>query len=591
MIGGSSRRGPLVPAILALAATFGLPVDALETDRVAVEQLPNESPTEASFAFEDACYRVGVNPTGVRPVQVFTHAGGTFVRLRVSGPQLILRCLNSLARPRRGVDGSIHWFDGFAGGRVLPAGVADDRIPDSEWYSPSTPDLPRPAIDTALVEELAHGSGQARTAVAKMPVDAALIHVRALIDRGGPGPLAALEEIAREDPHARVRRAAVEALTPGVSADTILAVAGREAAWQVRLAAVDQLGALSNAGLGQKSADAGALLLKLVANDPDWTVRRECIWVMSTALVKQGSQTLHDVILQPIDARVRAAALEALAGAHLTNAADVHRAMSDVAPEVRAIGAEILMEQMRSDDVRALWVALNDPSRLVRIAVAPFLYRVDDKTIAPDLWTLYGREADEVDADPEFERALLDALARQPFSGLGQRIQFRLKQDVRPEERRLLARTLAIVSPELARALLEPLLAGSEAAARSIAADALPDSPSVHARRLQLLEDPDSDVRAGTLLGLCRASHEPLVELATKADLDPTELGHEAMMAAARCGQVQPQPPRIRTSLLLTADEALTHGDPAAAVWPALAAIVLLMVSVVALKVTGARYK
>jgi len=115
---------------------------------------------------------------------------------------------------------------------------------------------------------------------------------------------------------------------------------------------------------------------------------------------------------QKNDPRLRAIALEMLAGIQQTNDEVIRDAIADSAPEVRAIGAEVLVSQLDPQTAPQLWKAIRDPSRLVRLAAAPFLDRVDDESIASDLWPLYQSEADRMDADAGFERTLLDSMVR-----------------------------------------------------------------------------------------------------------------------------------------------------------------------------------
>jgi HEAT repeat protein len=561
----------------------GAASEAVETDRIALEQLAGETPLDVALAYQDACFRIGVTPAGVSPLQAFDHGGTRFVRIAVAGPGPVLRCLNGVSG-RDAIDGTIHWLDGSAAGLLRSSrGAADVRVPDHDWYALTTPLVTFPPVDNTLVQGLASGAADARQEFAALPLDAALIQLGALAARGGPEVLAVLEKLAGADTRSPVRRRAVMSLDPTISAATILDRALHDTAWQVRLAAVEQLGRLATSP-SPRAADGVSALLQVATSDADWTVQRRAIWALSSAMVRDAAASLHALASRPsADARVRAVALESLAGAHVIERDEITRALVDPAPEVRAIGAELLAAQMGPGDAPALWRALNDPDRLVRLATAPFLDHIDDPTIAPALWRLYQSEAVLVDADSDFERSILGALARHPDVVVADAMKTRLMEGpLPPDERRLLSRTLAAAAPAMARGVLEPWLASPDPHLRSVAADAAPDSPAVHDRRVELLGDPDSDVRAGALLGLCRASLVPLNEIADKIDLARTPLGDEASAAAARCGAHAPQVTRLRTYLAgpPPPGEARQGGGS----WAAIVAIVLLIVSVLGVK-------
>src|SRR6185312_1853809 len=127
----------------------------------------------------------------------------------------------------------------------------------ADWIKPGAT-LPSSPPDQALVDSIAHGSAEARTKLGQAPLDAALADMGALMSRGGPGPLAAMEIIARTDPHWAVRVAAVDSLDPNLSLTVIMEAALHDPAWEVRLNAVTRLGAVSGS-MAARAPEASAL--------------------------------------------------------------------------------------------------------------------------------------------------------------------------------------------------------------------------------------------------------------------------------------------------------------------------------------------
>lgn len=576
-------------ALALLVAASSAPARAATTDRIALEQLTGETPTEVALAYLEACLRLGAAPDNIRPVQTFRYADKPFVRLEIEGPSHVLRCLNTLSG-RDAIDGTIHWLDGSSGGLLLSsAGTGHEVVvPEAQWYSVEGGPIVLPKIDEAFVDELLRGSAASRDRLRELPLDAALTQLNGLVMRGGPQAQAALELIASSDPRWAVRRSALLALDPNVSAQTILERSRRDEAWQVRLAAVDQVRnvALSTS---QRSDDASALLLKIAREDRDWSVQRQAIWSMPSAQVRDSDKALMALVTQEgVDSRVRAIALEVLGGVGKASRTDLRKALKSPLEDLRAVAAQIVINEMKAADAPFLWAALNDNSRVVRIAAAPFLYRVDDPTLGPVLWPLYQHEADLIDADPEFEQALLDALARHPYAGLGDAMAARLARGgLSPDELRLLTRAFARVEPKKASALLEPDLKSGDLLKRSIAADATPDTPAAHARRLEFLSDPDGRLRASAILGLCRSSPQPLSGLAASADLGGSPLEQEARTEAARCGESD-NGQRFATRLNKPAERPVAP-RPNEHRWPALLGMFLFVVHVLVTKISAAR--
>jgi HEAT repeat protein len=574
---------PSLAAWLVLPALLAAPVGAITTDRLALEQHVGESPTDVAFAFLEGCLRLGTAPDDVRPVQVFQAHGKSFVRLAVSGPPLVLRCQNALSG-RDAVDGTIHWLDGSTGGLLLSSvgSAHEEVIPDADWITPNAM-IPLPTVDESLVDELIRGSEQGREKLRGLPPDAALMHLQSLIHRGGPPALAALERIATTDPRWSVRRSAVLALDPAVSASTIFDRARKDEAWQVRLAGVGQLHNVMTSQ-SPRAEDAAILLLRVAKEDTDWSVQREAVWSMPSTQVRASGNALKEIVWKDgTDARVRAVTLEALGGVAQLSRGETDRALHFPAEEVRAVGAEILVSSLQRDDVRKLWAALNDPARIVRLAAAPVLYRLDDGTIGPTVWSLYLAEAEQMDADFDFERAAFDLLARRPYPGLAESIESRLLSGrLSPDELRLLSRTLAKIAPNRATQLLQADLGSPDRLKRSIAADALPDNPAAHARRIEFLTDPDPLLRASALLGLCRASSQPLSAELAKAELPTFPLGEEARLAAARCGSPEPPLERFSTALRRAPSRAASNSR-----WAALLGMGLLLAHVLFTKIAA----
>jgi HEAT repeat protein len=575
-----------------MALALNREASAVTDERLAVQLLQDESAWDGALAFDRACYHAGISGVLTFPAQTFSHGQKPYVRLLVEGPPSVRACLNGLEPGRRGVTGAAHWFDGFQGGLVtnIPPNEPEDRVPDTEWLAASGQALSPPTEDAALVDELARGSAEALKKLQGVSLGNALVGTRALAGRGGPGALAALELIARQHPHWRVRRAAIESLNPIVSTRALMEAARRDASWEVRAGAVEMLQTMANTvdpSLPTRSTEAAKLVIELIARDAAWEVRRQAIWTLSSELVGDAKGVLRERLQTDPEPRVRATALEALAGARQLDRSEAKRALKDPAPEVRAIAAVAFASEMRVGDAPELWKALNDPARGVRLAASGFLARIQDATIGPKLWELYLAESELIDADPSFQRVVLDELGRAPFPELASKVRERLQQSLAPEERRLLSLLFSKLEPAQAAQQFLPETRSEDARVRALSAEVAPDTPEVLARRLELLQDNDSDVRAAAVLGLCRskdaARHEGRI---AALQFEPTPLGQEAVVARSQCGA--PEPRMIPLQTALEAPTGLATPDANAGLWPAVIGLALMFFSVFAIKLIPA---
>lgn len=578
-----------VARLAGLVVALPLVAQAVASDRLAVEVLPGETVQEAALSYERACYRLGAQVSSVHPVQPFTHRGARYVRLFVDGSPFALRCLSELEPGRRAVDGTIEWFDGFRGGLLVPSPGEDDRLPDGEWYDPDALP-PEPRADDALVARLGAGDLEALDELDRRPLEEALVEVDALAARADAKALATLELVARRHPHWRVRRAALGTLDATVSTAAIIELARNDPAWEVRHGAIEQLGLLAGSlGLpGLPSAVAPEeLLVEVARGDPAWEVRRAALWQLSSAAAARNQAPLEQLAATDAEPRVRAAALETLAGAGLASRLLLRRAFADPAAPVRMSAAGALVRLLERGDLPALWSAMNAPERGVRLAAAPLLDRLDDRTIGPLVWTLYLREAEETDADTEYLRTLATYLARLPFPSLAATAGLRLDQPISPAEKRVLTTLYATLAPAEAAARLTPLLASPDAALRGVAAESTPSSAAVATRRIALLQDEEPDVRAAALLGLCRLDGGAPPEVLALADLVPMGLGQEALHVRQTCGAPEARPVRFATALEGRLDDDAAPAGAGRGAWPAAVGMLLLFVSVLGLKLTG----
>lgn len=556
---------------------------AVQTDRVAIERFDGESPWDAAFEYERACWQLGAEPSYAHPVQTFSFDERQFVRLAVDGDELSTRCLEQLPDGRRGVDGSVHWFDGFQGGVLVPSGA---RVPDAVWYAPGSR-LDAPKVDPELVESLTRSDPQALATAKGLNPAAVFALVQALTARAGVTALPALEQLASTHPHWRARRAATEALDVNLSYATLEKIARSDEAWEVRHAAVGLVGLAASAPLARVAPheqEAAQTLDWLLANDAAWQVRRQAIWRLSSAVASTLSTRLLSLSANDDAPQVRAAALEVLAGVDKLPRTKAHAALTDPSAIVRATAAHILVVLFDPDDAPLLWSVMLNDARAVRLAAAPMLVRVHTKELGAKLWRLYVEEAQEVDARTDVLAVFADALARADYPDLGGLLEGRLEQTLAPAERRMLAGLLARVAPTRALAIFEPLLSSDDEQERSIAAQTVPDTPSTRQARLNLLADASWRVRSAAILGLCAVPGLKLSPEQTKrVDLPPVGLGRAAALALAHCGQVDPEPARAKVAL-----EEVRQRLPNGA-WPALAAIALIAVSFVGIRLGRAR--
>lgn len=571
--------------VVAMAGTLGAPAaSAAGTDRLAVEALGDESPWDVAFAYERACWTLGADDTLVAPVQLFEFSGGRFVRLAVQGGELSVRCLEALAQPRRAVDGTVRWFDGFAGGVLLPDG---SRVPDTDWYDPAA-QLERAAPDAALVEALSRGDDEALQSTLALSAVEALATVQALTQRG-TSALPSLEQLAAKHPHWRVRREALLALDSSLSFEALAARARTDDAWEVRHAAVTLVAAAAAGPLPMAAPDADkatAVLEAALSDDPDWRVRRQVIWQLSSATAARLSRRLIDLTRADPEPQVRAAALETLAGADLMPRGMAREALLDQSEVVRAVAAHVLTVLFEPGHAPLLWRALKSDLRPVRLAAAPMLANIDTRGLGPQLWTLYVEEANQVDARQDTLQVLGDALVRASFEPLGELLEARLSQTLAPAERRLAARLLSRAAPDRALGVLMPMAGSDDELSVSIAAHALPDTPDTRRLRFEWLRDDSALVRAGAVLGLCQVPGVVLTpQQRSTLALPPAGLGLAATMALPRCGL--PEPERRFVQVRLEETPAVAAGGEGTG--PAVAAMALVLLSVVGIRLSADR--
>lgn len=572
---------------LVVAALLSLPSLAAAFDRVAVERLEGETDWDAAVAFERACWRLGSVGVGARPAQPFDIGGRPFVRLQVSGHGHPPRCLDALDGGRRGVDGSITWFDGFVGGALVPS-PEEERIEDAAWYDPEV-SYPAPSVDADLVSRLARGDAQALETMKELDLASAHAHLVTLLQREDAGVGVAMEQVARHHPHPRIRRIALGRLKLDTSFEVLVELAKKDDAWDVRQAAVFMLGRIADRPVAARDALvelAERTVMEALVTDAATEVRFAAALTFPPGRVGAFKSHFRRVSREDTAADVRGAAMEALAKAGELTRPEARDALGDSAAPVRAVGAAMLSFLMGPEDVPLLWRAMNDEERIVRLAAGMMADRVDDPTLSEPMWSLYLREAQEADAQPEYLQALLGAMARQPFAGLGAMMGERLSQPLAPVERRLLASALARVDGTAASALIEKDLASTEVARRVAAAYALVDSPSVREERLKLLEDEFPEVRAAAAIGLCRTPGFSDVDRVKQTDLIASALGHEAARLLGQCGKPAPEPKRIATRVLGPDGQPLPQSSGGAP-WVAILAMVLLLGSVVITKLSG----
>lgn len=572
----------------AALALLVVPALASASDRLGIELLASEQPIDGAFAYERACWRLGADLAGVTAVQPFEHDGARWVRLAVDGNAWAQRCLEALEPGRRGVDGSVTWFDGFAGGLIVPSAAEPERIADTVWFDPARTPTEAP-VDAKLLDDVRRGDGEALGRALALPPREALAFVRELTGRKEPREAIALEAFARKHPHWRIRRAALAASDPTLAFELLTTLARTDGAWEVRHGALERLGAVAAAPLaiaGPRSEEAATILRERARSDDAWEVRRVALWQLSTAQVAEGGDALRDGLLADAEPRVRAAALEVLTGAGV--AGEVHQlhALDDVSPEVRAMAAYLLARAPSGRTAARLWTAMNDSARAVRIAASAMLPFVEIAGLEPVLWRLFLDEAERVDAQSSYLARLADALGRQPQPALAGEIAQRLDAQIAPAERRILARLYGRIAPAEALARFQTQLASTDAPVRSIAVDAIPDTPATRTARLALLDDADADVRAGAVLGLCRLAGDVLGAKRDSIDLAPGELGFAAAQALARCGVADEEPKRLDVAL---AGGVPMNGPDRNVGWPATAACALLVASIIGLRLSARR--
>jgi hypothetical protein len=571
--------------LAALLVALALARGAAAYDRVAVELLPGESPEAALFAFDEACMRHGL-PVQAAPAQTFEFEGARFLRLDVDGPPYVVRCLDELVPPRRGVDGSIAWFDGQAAGVVVPRDREPRAVPDSVWYDTERawPSAPR---DAKLLERLASGDTEALDDLfGKQALEALTLTVE-LTGTATARAQVALSAIATSALHWRVRAQAIAALPPLLSRETLSGLARDEPDWHVRYAAVLALGRIADGGglpgVPQDEAVEELIVARALA-DAAPEVRRAALAQLTSAAVGRHLTTLGERTRVDPDARVRAASLETLVGSGLVARKIVRQALGDAAPQVRMAAVSGLLAAFEPGDAPALWTAMNAPERGIRLAAAPLLDRIDDGTIGRAVWNLLLEEANQLDSDGVTLRTYADFLQRHPFDGLATVVGERLKSQLAPHERRLMGRLFAGVAVDDGRQLFEPMMDSSDPELRALAAEVAPPGERADRTRLRLLSDVDEGVRAAALLGLCQpgSSRRPEIDA---VELGPSPLAYEAMLRRQVCGE------RLQQGGLATN---LGDEEPSAPVqhhgrWPSLAALAILLSSVLASRLSKER--
>lgn len=565
--------------LVALAATLvPLAAGAETVDRLAVEMLEGEDFLAASLAFETACQHAGAMITGVRPVHFFDHDGGHFLRFEVEGSGPITQCLTELEPPRRGVDGTIRWFDGFRGALVVPAKTPEVRLPDAAWFDES-PEAIAPPPDSGLLKRLEAGDLAAVAALSQREAPIAWATVLALPVPPGPKALALLERIAKESAYPAVRKAAVERLDPKLSFAALLERVRADESAVVRMTALRALGVVGSlSGLPGLPEDPGAeaAIIDRVSQDPAWDVRRAAAWQLTSAAVARHAQELARRVFEDPEPRTAGAILEVLAGANLVDRALLDRALQSPWLPVRIVATALLAQQFEPRDLPRLWEAMQAPERGLRLAAIDALPHVTSRDAGPVVYAMFLAEADELDADAAYLRKVTEYLAAHPFDALPLVVRRRLSEPRSPIERRLLSGLYARVSPAEATSMLSPMLDSADVLERAIAAEWLPSTPAVAARRLKLLTDPDPELRAAAVLGICW--YEPAAAAAARAaEIFPIGLGQEASLARQGC--TGPRTARTRD----TTDRPSGEGR-----WPALAAMLIVLVTVLISKLGGA---
>lgn len=579
-------------------------------DRFGIERHSGESAWEAAASFEFACLAAGIPVRSVRPVQEFRFRGLDFVRLGIEGDEPH-RCLPFIPPSRISVDGSFRWFDGFDGGLLIgdlrklqapegevaesasmavrgaasPTGEADsertspdqtagpggkdslpesppeapldaeeDRVPDSIWYRTDSDSLiPSPVAESELVSELALGLMNAVSRFEALDHGRQWATLHALKLRTGSSISVAMERVATSKALWSVRRAALQSLDPALSWETVITATGDSEAG-IRLSALGTAVLVADRavpGLEARAGEALELVLRALESEPHWAVRRGLLLSLSLRQARKLEDVLRRVMWDDAIPVVRATALEVLHQAGELSRGDALKLAADPVVVVRASGVAALVERMAERDAPVLWQELVGNSRPVSHAAVGLLWRIDDPTLAPLLWPLYSREAELLDADPQFLESVLAYIGRHPAPGVVRHLSRRLEGNLSPVERRLLGRTLAKLDPKETERLFGADLDSADPVLRSIAADVLPNSSSIDNRRVEIIDnDPDSDVRASALIGLCRKRGQEPGNLFRRAALLPTALGEEALVAFQNCGQEPLERRRLRTAIL-----------------------------------------
>lgn len=456
----------------------------------------------------------------------------------------------------------------------------EDRIPDSIWFHPNA-QLPRPKLDSEFTTALAQGSQQAVENLEKLPFAEQWAALEGLALRQGAAVQVALERVAASGALWTVRRAALMALDPKLAWGAVLKAA-KDPHPGMRLSALPYLAYYDDgivAGAPGAGKEAWELLEGLFRSDPSWSIRRAVLFSLSIAQARKHASTLKKRMKSDDSGLVAAAALEVLDASGELGRSEIRELIDDPRRPVHLAAISALSRQMSAQDAPLLWEKFISPIPEQAHAAVSFLHLIDDDSIRPALWPLYLREAERLDPELWYLETMLDYIQRHPPENAPQLLFERLQTPISPNERRLVARVFAALAPEAAESLFLSALDSPDAAERALAADVLPDSSQIRERRLALLDsDPDSDVRAAALIGLCRSPGQEADKLLSRAMLQPSALANEAMAAFQRCGQPPLKFQRIKTQLLgPSASEA--HGNSGWE-WLAFAGVLLLLGSV-----------
>ena len=547
---GSGRAGRLARVLCFVLIATAPSAMARSRGTLFIERRPGE-PVRALLAdYEEACDRLGVRLSSLEPSGQRLVDGDPFLRVDVAGEPGAPRCVPA-------VDGR----------RVFD--VADVTEDDGS-------NLPAVAVDGTLVQRLASADDAAFEALMQVDVDGAHAVVAAIASRGGAGAAPVLERLATDGRLSPViRREVVRRLSADWSLKALSRIVTGDEAWPVRLQAAYGLLPLVERALLPGGPDASAVesqLVTVVMGDPSEVVRRNVLSRLPGLVVARNVDALRPLLKAGAGAdALRGAAVESFAAASLLSRRDLGGLLEDGSWRVRTAAAAGLVRLADKADVAPLWRHLAHDLRPVRLAVSPLVERLDDDSIGPVLWRLLLEESREPEPDEAHRRRLADGLVRRPFDGLAPMVAARITEDLLPRERLLLSELFAGIDPERARLVMREGWTSDDPERRAVVAATAPDDAEARARRRALLTDPDDDLRAAAVIGLCRWANGPDPSL-DEVELAPTGLGPDAMRSRAACGRLPPDSKRWRTSL-----EAATAAGPTGWSTPAAALALLVL--------------